>query len=172
MQYDKNQEQLFYGLHQDSSYQSLKIFRPLLNLWKDEILSYLEQDNIVYGVDESNFLSTYQRNKIRTNLSKLTQEQKQAQLDFFLELNKKNQVRYQSVKDFFSSWDCNYLDLINSLEYYNLLYLWFSKNNIKYSKQKAENILSFLQKKNNKRFRLKAGVYLIKEGIKLKIVKL
>lgn len=83
MQYDKNQEQLFYGLHQDSSYQSLKIFRPLLNLWKDEILSYLEQDNIVYGVDESNFLSTYQRNKIRTNLSKLTQEQKQAQLDFF-----------------------------------------------------------------------------------------
>ncbi|AFP76229.1 tRNA(Ile)-lysidine synthase [Mycoplasmoides gallisepticum CA06_2006.052-5-2P] len=172
MQYDKNQEQLFYGLHQDSSYRSLKIFRPLLNLWKDEILSYLEQDNIVYGVDESNFLSTYQRNKIRTNLSKLTQEQKQAQLDFFLELNKKNQVRYQSVKDFFSSWDCNYLDLINSLEYYNLLYLWFSKNNIKYSKQKAENILSFLQKKNNKRFRLKAGVYLIKEGIKLKIVKL
>ncbi|QMT98501.1 tRNA lysidine(34) synthetase TilS [Mycoplasma tullyi] len=172
MQYKKNQELLFFGLHEESTYQSLKIYRPLLDFWKDEILSYLDKNKIAFGIDESNFSLTYQRNKIRDKLGKLTKEEKQTELDFFLKLNEQNQDRYQSLKEFMDSWDYNYSKLINSPEYFNLLYLWLSKNDIKYTKKKAENISSFLQKKNKKQFRLKNGVFLAKEGAKLKIVKL
>ncbi|WP_027122234.1 tRNA lysidine(34) synthetase TilS [[Mycoplasma] imitans] len=171
MQYEKNQDLLFYGLHKDSKYQSLKLYRPLLDLWKDEILAFLDKHKISYGIDESNFSLVYKRNKIRAELSKLTQEQKQEKLNFFLKLNEQNKARYKNLIQLLSSWNNNYLELINFSEYHNFIYLWLSQNNIKYTKNKADNILSFLKKKNKKLFRLKDGIFLGKENDKLKIIK-
>ncbi|MDX4062845.1 tRNA lysidine(34) synthetase TilS [Aliarcobacter skirrowii] len=46
-----------------------KIYRPLLNFSKDELISYLENKNIKYFVDESNIDEKYKRNYFRNNFS-------------------------------------------------------------------------------------------------------
>jgi len=44
------------------------ILRPLLNLEKNEILDYLDKNNLKYNIDESNFENIYTRNKLRNNI--------------------------------------------------------------------------------------------------------
>lgn len=46
-----------------------KIYRPLLNFSKDELISYLENKNIKYFVDESNIDEKYKRNYFRNSFS-------------------------------------------------------------------------------------------------------
>jgi tRNA(Ile)-lysidine synthase len=45
-----------------------KIIRPMLNLTKEEILKYLDENKIQYRIDESNFSDDYQRNLIRNKI--------------------------------------------------------------------------------------------------------
>ncbi|PIU01604.1 tRNA lysidine(34) synthetase TilS [bacterium (Candidatus Torokbacteria) CG09_land_8_20_14_0_10_42_11] len=49
-------------------YQNGKIIRPLLDCSREEILSYLEKNNLSYRVDQSNFSLKFTRNKIRLKL--------------------------------------------------------------------------------------------------------
>ncbi|MDC4183153.1 tRNA lysidine(34) synthetase TilS [Mycoplasma bradburyae] len=171
MQYDKNKKLLFYGLHKESNYKDLRIIRPILDFWKDDIQNYLDENKIPYGIDETNLLPIYQRNKVRINLSKLTNNKKQEQLDFFNKLNKQNKYRFDEVNNFIANWDHNYKQLIESTNYYEIIYYWLSKNDIKYTKAKADGILEFLQKKNNKKYRLKINTYLIKKNGIVEIIK-
>ncbi|MDX4070342.1 tRNA lysidine(34) synthetase TilS [Aliarcobacter skirrowii] len=46
-----------------------KIYRPLLNFSKDELISYLENKNIKYFVDKSNIDEKYKRNYFRNSFS-------------------------------------------------------------------------------------------------------
>ncbi len=45
-----------------------KILRPILNLQKKEILSFLEKDNLDYKIDKTNFLNDFSRNKLRNQI--------------------------------------------------------------------------------------------------------
>jgi tRNA(Ile)-lysidine synthase len=44
------------------------IIRPLFEIWREEILAYLKENNIAYRIDASNFSSAYLRNRIRNEL--------------------------------------------------------------------------------------------------------
>ena len=59
----KGKNLLFPGL-----YQKNKIYRPLLNISKNEILNYLQKNKICYRQDQSNFENKYQRNRIRNQI--------------------------------------------------------------------------------------------------------
>lgn len=52
----------FNGIDNRKNY---KIIRPLINVSKDEIMQYLEQNKYEYFQDESNFDTKYKRNEIR-----------------------------------------------------------------------------------------------------------
>ncbi len=52
----------------------IMLIRPLLSLWKDEILDYLKQNKISYRIDSSNFEKKHFRNKIRLELIPLLEE--------------------------------------------------------------------------------------------------
>ncbi|QZX49107.1 tRNA lysidine(34) synthetase TilS [Mycoplasma sp. E35C] len=171
MQYSRNKDLLFYGLHEFSNYKNLKIHRPLLGISKKEIISFLEQNNIAYGIDESNFTPTYERNKIRLELSKLNADELLDKINFFINKNQENHHKYQQVQTFLDNWNYNYSDLIDFDDNQHVIYYWLSKNNINYSQNKAKAILEFIKKKNNKRYRLKANLFLIKSGSFLKIIK-
>ncbi|MCD6576970.1 MAG: tRNA lysidine(34) synthetase TilS [Anaerolineaceae bacterium] len=47
---------------------SIPIIRPLLNVWKDEIISYCEKNNLTFAVDETNLEVVFTRNSIRRRL--------------------------------------------------------------------------------------------------------
>lgn len=45
-----------------------KIFRPLLHVSKENIESFARENNIIYGIDKSNFSNDYKRNFIRNEI--------------------------------------------------------------------------------------------------------
>ena len=47
---------------------SNEIIRPILNISKEDILKYLENNNIKYAIDRTNLENDYTRNKIRNDL--------------------------------------------------------------------------------------------------------
>lgn len=49
-------------------YKSGNIIRPILNIRKSEILSYLDMNNISYAIDHTNFENDYTRNKVRLDI--------------------------------------------------------------------------------------------------------
>lgn len=49
-------------------YKSGNIIRPILNIRKSEILSYLDMNNISYAIDHTNFENEYTRNKVRLDI--------------------------------------------------------------------------------------------------------
>jgi tRNA(Ile)-lysidine synthase len=54
------------GLEQYSTRKNYQIFRPLLDYTKDELIQYLQNNQIQYFIDETNSDVKYQRNYIRT----------------------------------------------------------------------------------------------------------
>jgi len=48
--------------------QNIKIFRPLLSFWRSEIEVFCQTKNLQFIVDETNFTSIYERNKIRNEI--------------------------------------------------------------------------------------------------------
>ncbi|WP_066356267.1 tRNA lysidine(34) synthetase TilS [Aliarcobacter skirrowii] len=57
------------GMSEIEDKEFYKIYRPLLNFSKDELISYLENKNIKYFVDESNINEKYKRNYFRNSFS-------------------------------------------------------------------------------------------------------
>ena len=49
-------------------YESRSIIRPMLDIPKKDILEYLDEKNIKYFIDKTNFDDSYTRNKVRLNL--------------------------------------------------------------------------------------------------------
>ncbi|MCW6678722.1 tRNA lysidine(34) synthetase TilS [Anaerococcus sp. NML200574] len=56
------------------AYRSGNIIRPILDIKKKDILTYLGQNNIPYAIDHTNFEADYTRNKIRLEVIPLLEE--------------------------------------------------------------------------------------------------
>jgi len=66
---------------------SYNIIRPLLNSTKDELIEFLEKNNIKYFIDKSNFNSIYERNTFRPIVNKLLKTGKDGFIKSFKILN-------------------------------------------------------------------------------------
>jgi len=77
------------GIEEISKDRGYKIVRPLLNLTKEEIIKYLDNEKIWYAIDKSNCDTKYTRNRFRqTILLELKKENKNIH-EKFNEFNKK-----------------------------------------------------------------------------------
>ncbi|WP_026389426.1 tRNA lysidine(34) synthetase TilS [[Acholeplasma] multilocale] len=68
MQKQRNNNVDFFGISRFSSYKTLNIIRPMLDVKKSEVIKYLVEKNIPYAIDSTNFDQKYLRNKFRANL--------------------------------------------------------------------------------------------------------
>ena len=94
------------------------ILRPLLNLEKNEILKYLDENKLKYFIDSSNSENIYTRNKLRNNILPQFGE-----INSNYKKNINNLISYfEEVKDFIT-WEVrNFLDeqailIFNSCKY-------------------------------------------------------
>ena len=63
-----NSEKIGYKLMEEiSNYETIKIFRPLLNYFKEDIINYANKYKIKYMEDSSNLIDKYKRNYYRLN---------------------------------------------------------------------------------------------------------
>jgi tRNA(Ile)-lysidine synthase len=70
MQKQRNSKTLFLGIHEHGKYKDLNIYRPILNMTKNETLAYCLKNKILYGIDETNELPIYERNIVRKEMEK------------------------------------------------------------------------------------------------------
>ena len=87
------------GIKIYSKQKDYTIIRPLLNLTKEDILRYNEENNIKYFIDDTNNNTTYTRNRLRKNLLPLLKkEDKDVHLKF-LKYSNILQTYYNYVED-------------------------------------------------------------------------
>lgn len=66
-----------YGISDESDVYGVKVHRPLLDMTKKELMDYLKRDEIEFGEDESNEQEIYTRNRIRKELTEMSEERRQ-----------------------------------------------------------------------------------------------
>ena len=85
----------WFGLKEETLMKGVRLIRPLLSLSKQDLITYCEMYQVPYGVDESNTNLNYTRNRIREELSRMSDEQRD---HLQIEKNEKNsdlQMRFE-----------------------------------------------------------------------------
>ena len=96
MQKERKLEVSYYGLKQYNIINGVKVYRPLLSYDKKMLEKYCIDQDIPYGIDESNLEDDYTRNKIRHQVvEKMSEKQKDVLIEQIDEENKKKEERYK-----------------------------------------------------------------------------
>ncbi len=78
-----------FGIPSEISLYGMKVLRPLMAYYKEDLLQYCQQNHVPFGVDETNFSRKYQRNVVRMDiLDKMTRQEKDA---LYLKIQDENQ---------------------------------------------------------------------------------
>ncbi len=125
IQKQRRSQVTYYGLKSQTMINGITVERPLLKIQKEDLITYCNEHNIEYGIDESNFSDDYLRNRIR---KELTNDELLGRISTILsEKEKENQdlnafriqYQYQLQQDYIS------LEAFNTLEYpVHYLQLW------------------------------------------------
>jgi tRNA(Ile)-lysidine synthetase-like protein len=76
MQFDRGTYYDYFGIREQSTWQGMTIFRPLLAIEKQTLITYCQDYHVPYAIDASNQERTYLRNRMRYKLNRFTPEQK------------------------------------------------------------------------------------------------
>ncbi|MDR2369036.1 MAG: tRNA lysidine(34) synthetase TilS, partial [Mycoplasmataceae bacterium] len=162
IQIKRKSKTLFLGIEKKSKYKNLRVFRPLLNKWKDELIVYCTKNNIPYGLDETNELDIYERNRIRKALNVLTSKEKVDEWKRIQKFNRDHSNKYADANKKYSMWKLNsfnidfYCALSKSIGE-QIIYRFLIENNIyKISANKIKLIDQFLHAQKTKA-RLRLG---------------
>ena len=89
LQQESKRIPLYWGLREVVEIDGLRIYRPLLDFSKEDIVSYAKEKGIIYGEDETNQLLLYKRNQIRhEKVSLLNEQEREALLQEIVDANK------------------------------------------------------------------------------------
>ena len=92
------------GMKRFTRVQGMRVYRPLLETSKEELIDYCNRNQLEYGVDESNVSLKYTRNRIRLALEDLTVQQKQLLLDYRKHYGKVRKLQNQQVEQFLKKY--------------------------------------------------------------------
>ncbi|MBO4919148.1 MAG: tRNA lysidine(34) synthetase TilS [Erysipelotrichaceae bacterium] len=91
MQKERNLGVSCYGLAQSNEICGVKVIRPLLEWDRKDTLAYCEENDVPYGIDESNLSDVYTRNRIRhETVEKMSEAEKEEILE---EIRRENQEK-------------------------------------------------------------------------------
>ncbi len=139
-----------------SSFGTIKIYRPLLKYYKEDIYEYARQNNVIYNEDISNQKLTYRRNKYRHLIvANLTTEEKET---IILNENERIKKMPKNVDEL----SVNYL---NEQQFEQSLYIidkWLRKNGVISVKQNIlKQIYNAMNNNGTKEFQLEKNIKLI-----------
>lgn len=177
MQENKSKDDyLFYGIQSLTHYNGLMIHRPLLKMWKQDIIKYLDDNNIEYKIDKSNFEPIYERNKIRLELLNKSIEEKEEIFNRFNLINESKKELRDNIDKYYeellnSEYDYDTFNNIPSEYKRHVIYKWLINNNvtrINISSDKLDGIVEFLShKRGDKSYRLMEKVFLSVKNSKI-----
>lgn len=124
----------YVGLAEKNKIYGFNVYRPLINMTKQDILEYCATHDITYGIDESNLETDYTRNKIRHNLAKLSKKEYDDIYNDLLAERKLWQEKQKNIEKIVKSWDLviDYASYakIDNVDRFLFLRMWLLKHGI------------------------------------------
>ena len=157
------------------------IIRPINWIYKKDILKYLDENDIKYRIDESNFENCYTRNSIRLELIPFIEEKynirfKDKIVNLIEEIKEVNQYLKIDLIKYIDSNKPSELDLKklcseNSYTQRNIIYEFLYRFDIELSNDKIDSIVKLLSCSGTKVLDLGNNFLLIKQYNTLKVEK-
>lgn len=112
------------GIRKFAKYHNINIYRPMLSLTKDDILSYAKENNLKYFDDISNSEDDYTRNRIRHYVVPVLKKENPA----LVKAIKNYSITLHKASDFIENYETNF---IKQQELVNNSNEFFAKVNLK-----------------------------------------
>lgn len=153
-------------------------YRPLLNVYREQIEKYCRENNLTPNIDSSNFNTNYQRNKIRyeifpslkeitpdieKNLNKIAQSAQFA--------NKILEKKVKKLENYSPEEFCNLDKFLQN----TAVHKFVRKLDLDYDRKKIEDITEFINENKNsksgKKYSLTTGKWLFVNNKKITVIK-
>ena len=147
------------------------IIRPISEIYKKDILDYLNKNEIQYKIDKTNFENEFTRNSIRLDLIPFIEERynvkfKDKIFSLIEEIRANNQNNSLNLEDFSDSENRILLEkikLLSNFDRKNLLSLFLNKKNIEVNRNKIDEINSLIKSNGTKKIDLDKTYRIVKD---------
>ncbi|WP_372713278.1 tRNA lysidine(34) synthetase TilS [Ilyobacter sp.] len=150
--------------------------RPLSEVYKKDILEYLNQNKIEYRIDSSNLENVYTRNSIRLDLIPFIEERynsnfKEKIFALIEEIKEANKLLKINLSEYIEDekLDLRKLGKLKEYQKRKVINDFLKSYNIETSREKLENIMELLGKGGSKKLSLGKNVELKKEYDKISV---
>lgn len=152
-----------------------KYIRPINEIYKSEIIDYLDTNNILYVVDSTNLENDYTRNSIRLDLIPFIEKRynpkfKEKINSLLNEIREVNEILEVDYSKYIFENTLSAQELINEKSFYikgKIINYYLNKNGVSVSRRKIENIINILSSGGSKKIKLDKSCTLIKEYDKI-----
>ena len=147
------------------------IIRPISEIYKKDILEYLNKNEIQYKIDKTNFENEFTRNSIRLDLIPFIEERynikfKDKIFSLIKEIRENNQNNSLNLSDYTDSENRIILEktkFLSNFDKKNLLSLFLNKKNIEVNRNKIDEISSLIKSNGTKKIDLDKSYRIVKE---------
>ena len=147
------------------------VIRPISEIYKKDILEYLNKNEIQYKIDKTNFENEFTRNSIRLDLIPFIEERYNAKFkdkifSLIEEIRENNQNNSLNLSDFIDLERRIILEKIKILTNFdrkNLLCLFLNKKNIEVNRNKIDEINSLIKSNGTKKIDLDKSYRIVKD---------
>ena len=147
------------------------IIRPISEIYKKDILEYLNKNKIQYKIDKTNFENEFTRNSIRLDLIPFIEERynikfKDKIFSLIKEIRENNQNNSLNLSDYTDSENRIILEktkFLSNFDKKNLLSLFLNKKNIEVNRNKIDEISSLIKSNGTKKIDLDKSYRIVKE---------
>lgn len=147
------------------------VIRPISEIYKKDILEYLNKNEIQYKIDKTNFENEFTRNSIRLDLIPFIEERynikfKDKIFSLIKEIRENNQNNSLNLSDYTGSENRIILEKMKFLSNFdkkNLLSLFLNKKNIEVNRNKIDEISSLIKSNGTKKIDLDKSYRIVKD---------
>lgn len=94
----------YFGIQQYSQFDGVKIIRPLLGSRKSDLQEYCVNHDISFGIDETNYKLLYARNRVRVEVTRLSEDQFRAIVSEIENQNHTLMSLHQNILDYIQKY--------------------------------------------------------------------
>ena len=147
------------------------IIRPISEIYKKDILDYLNKNEIQYKIDKTNFENEFTRNSIRLDLIPFIEKRynikfKEKIFSLIEEIRENNQNNSLNLSDFIDSENRIILEKIKFLSNFNkknLLGIFLNKKNITVNRNKIDEIENLIRSNGTKKIDMNKNYRIVKD---------
>ena len=147
------------------------VIRPISEIYKKDILEYLNKNEIQYKIDKTNFENEFTRNSIRLDLIPFIEERYNAKFkdkifSLIEEIRENNQNNSLNLSDYVNSENKIILEKMKFLSNFdkkNLLSLFLNQKNIEINRNKIDEINSLIKSNGTKKIDLDKTYRVVKD---------